>query len=87
MHPKVKNMIVVPNHKKVEIFIRIQICLISWMNFNYKESGGKKAFPYKLKHYYHVSKVENMIVVPNKKNSGDCYEYPSLSHFMDALLL
>ena len=39
----------------MEIIIRILICLISWMNVNYKESGGKETIPSELKHQYHVS--------------------------------
>ena len=31
--------------------------------------------------------MENMIVVPKKKKNEDYYEYRSLSHFMDELLL
>ena len=30
--------------KKMEIITSIQACLISWMNTNYKENGGKKSF-------------------------------------------
>ena len=48
--PNVENMIVVPNHKKKrEIITSIQDCLISRMNLNYKENGGKKRFSCKSK--------------------------------------
>ena len=30
-------------------------------------------------------KEENVFVVPNRKNNGDYYENPSLTHFMDKL--
>ena len=49
MYPNVENMIVVPIRKGTEIIMRIQVCFISRMNFNYKENGGKKTFFYKSK--------------------------------------
>ena len=50
MYPNMVNMIVVPNNKKkVEIITSIQVCLISQMNFDYKENGGKKSFSTKSK--------------------------------------
>ena len=50
-----KNMIAMPMTKRMEIVKGIQVCLISWMNFDYKENGGKKAFLVKPMHQYHVS--------------------------------
>ena len=44
-----ENMIVVPAAKKVEIVTSIQVCIISWMNFEYKENGGKNSFSYNSK--------------------------------------
>ena len=44
-----ENMIVVPITKKMEIIMSIQVCLISGMNINYKENGGKKRFSCKSK--------------------------------------
>ena len=40
----VENMIVVPIRKRLEIIMSIKAYLISWMNFDYKENGGKKNF-------------------------------------------
>ena len=135
----VENMIAKQITKRTEIVMGIQVCLISLMNFDYKEIGGKRAFLTNQKHQYHVSQCENKIVMPitkewsllwlskfvsflewtfikrkmverkaflanpkhkyrvsyyaehdckasNKKN-GDCYWYPSLSHFMEELWL
>ena len=55
MYPNMRNMIVMPITKRTEIIMSIQVCLISWMNFDYKENGGKKAFLANPKHQYHVS--------------------------------
>ena len=55
VYPKVENMIVMPITKRMEIVISIQVCLISRINFDYKENGGKKAFLPNPKHQYHVS--------------------------------
>ena len=37
------------NNKKIKIIMRIQVCLISRMNFNYEENGVKKSFSWKSK--------------------------------------
>ena len=51
MYPNEGNMIVVPITKGMEIIISIQVCLISRINFDYKEiSGKKKAILENLKH-------------------------------------
>ena len=55
MYPNEENMIVMPITRRLEIVRSIQVCLISWINFNYKENGGKNAFPANPKHQYHVS--------------------------------
>ena len=55
MYPNKENMIVAPITKRMEIFMGIQVCLISWMHINYKENGGKKAFPANPKHQYRAS--------------------------------
>ena len=55
VYPNVDNVIVLPVTKRVEIIMRIQVCLISQMYFDYKENGGKKAFPTNPKHQYRVS--------------------------------
>ena len=45
-----KNMIVMPITKSMEIVKGIKFCLISWMNLDHKEIGGKKAFLANPKH-------------------------------------
>ena len=50
-----ENMIAMPITKQMEIVVGIQVCLISWMDFYYKENGGKTAFLVNPKHQYHVS--------------------------------
>ena len=82
MYPNEVNMIVVPTTKRTEIVTGIQVCFISQTNFNYKESGERKAF---ITTNFVYPNEPNMIIVLNKKKNRDCYEYPSLSHFMDEL--
>ena len=48
-------MIVVLITNRMENIMSIQVFLISRMNINYKENGGKKAFLAVTKHQYHVS--------------------------------
>ena len=55
LYPNQENMIVTPITKKMKIVMSIQVCLISWMNFDYKENSGKKAFLANQKHQYNVS--------------------------------
>ena len=50
MYPNDVNMTIVPITKRIEIIISVQIRLISWMNIDYKENGGKKAFLANQKH-------------------------------------
>ena len=42
--PNEGRIIVVPTVNKMEIIMHFQVCLISWMNFDYKENGGNKSF-------------------------------------------
>ena len=78
-------MIVMPKTKRMEIIMNIQVCLISQMNFDYKENAGKKALLANPKCQYHVSQYgEHYCHAKNKKN-GYYYEYPSLTHLMDEL--
>ena len=59
----------VPITKRMEIIMSIQVCLISRMNFHYKENGGKKAFLANAKHQFHVSQCgEHDCSANNKKN-------------------
>ena len=63
----------------------IHISLISWMNFDYKENGGNKAFLANPKHQYHVSQYREHDCQANNKKNGDYCECPSLSRFMNEL--
>ena len=54
MYPNDENMIVVPNNKKKGDYCE-HVCLISWMNIDYKENDEKKNFLANPKHQYHVS--------------------------------
>ena len=47
--------------------MNIQVCLTSWMNFDYKENGGKKAFLANPKINIAYPNVENIIVMPITK--------------------
>ena len=85
MYPNVENMIVMPITKRMEIIMSIQVCLISWMNFDYKENGGKKAFLANPKHQYHVSQCGELDCCANNKKNGDYHVHPHLSNFTDEL--
>ena len=87
MYPNAQNMIAVPLTKRIEIIIGIQVWLFSWMNFDFKENGGKKGFLANPKHQCHVSQCGEHGCSANNKKNGDYYEYPSLSLFMDKLWL
>ena len=78
-------MIVVPITKRMEIIMSIQVCLISWKNFDYKEMAKKKAFLANPKQQYRISQCGEHDYHANNKRSKDCYEYPSLSHSSDKL--
>ena len=69
MYPNVENMIAMPITKGMEILRGIQVSLISWMNFDYKENGGNKAFLANPKHQYSISQCgEHDCYANNKKN-------------------
>ena len=40
-----RNMIAMPITKRMVIVMGILVCLVLWINFDYKENGRKKAFP------------------------------------------
>ena len=42
VHPNVENMIIVPITKRMKVIVGIQICLVSRINFDYNDNGGKK---------------------------------------------
>ena len=81
-HPNVENMIVVLIVKRMVIIMSIKVCLISWININYKDNGSKKTFSCKSK-ASSVSQCGELDCSANKKKNEDYYEYPSLSHFMN----
>ena len=78
-------MIAMPITKRMEFAIGIQVCLISWMNFEYMENAGKKAFLANLKDQYHVSQCGEHYCRANNKKNRYYFEYPSLSYFTDEL--
>ena len=63
LYPNVENMIVVPITKRMDVVMSTQVCLISWINFDYKENE-RKAFLANPKHQSRDPNVENMIVMP-----------------------
>ena len=69
MDPNEDNMIVVPIAKSIEIVMSIQVYLISWMNFDYEENGGKKALFAIPKHQYYVSQYEEHDCSANNKKN------------------
>ena len=78
-------MIVVPIAKIMEIITNIQVCLISWTNFDYEQNGIKKAVLANQKRQYRVSQCREHVCRANNKKNGDYYEYPSLSPFSNEL--
>ena len=73
VHPIMENMIAMPIAKIMEIVMGIQLCLISWMNFDFRENGGEEAVPANSKHQYRVSHFEEHDCFANNKKNGDCY--------------
>ena len=55
MYPNVGNMIAVLMTKQMEIISKIQVCFISWMNFDYNEMVERKAFITNPKHQDRIS--------------------------------
>ena len=45
----------------------IQVCLISWMNFDFEENGGMKSLLANLSHQYHVSQLGEHYCHANNK--------------------
>ena len=85
LNPYEEKIIVVPIMKRMEIVMSIQVCPVSWVNFDYEENGGKKAFPENPKYQYHVSQYGELDCCDNNKENGDYHAHPCLSHFMDEL--
>ena len=59
----------------------IQGCLISQMNFDYKEYDGKKRFSRKSKALILCTQWGEHDYIANNKKNRDYYKYPSLPHF------
>ena len=85
VYPIMENIISMPITKRMEMVMGIQVCLISRMNFDYKENGGNKAFPTDLKHQYRISQYGEHDCCANNKKNGYYYKYPNLFHFTDKL--
>ena len=85
MYPNMENMIAMPITKIMEIAMGIQVCLISWMNFDYEDTGGKKAFLASPKHQYRVSRYREHDCCANNKKTRDYYVHPCLCYVMDEL--
>ena len=88
MHSNVENMIVVPNHERKEIIVRINVYLIPCMDFDNEEIGGKKKL-FLLNQSINIVYLnkENVVTVPNHKQNRDYYKNSSLSHFMHEFCL
>ena len=68
MYPKGENMIMVPIRKRMKIITSILVCLISSLNFDYKENGLKKSFFFQIQSINTVyPNREYVIVEPIKK--------------------
>ena len=80
-------MVVVPITIRIEIIVHVQFCLISQINFDYKENGRQKTFLANSKHQYRVSQCGEHGCSANNKNNRDYYEYPNLSHCTDEFFL
>ena len=85
VYPNMKNMIAMPLAKRMEIVMGVHVCLISRMNFNYKEIGERNAFLVNPKYQYHVSQCGEHDWWANNKNRGDYYKYQRLSYFTNQL--
>ena len=85
MYPNEENTIVVPITKRKKIVMSIQVCLISWVNINFKESGGKKSFSCESKALKSCIPMRQHDYTAHNKKNRDCYEYPRLSHVIDEL--
>ena len=48
-----------------------EVCLIWWINFDYKENGGEKAFLANPKHQYCASQWRENYCSANNKKNGD----------------
>ena len=81
VYPTVENMIVVPITKIMEIMMSIQVCLISRININYEENGGKKAFLANPTHLYPVSQCgEHDCNIVNEKNGDTSFSLSMDKH-------
>ena len=62
-----EKMIAILITKRMDNVMGIQVCLISWMNFDHNKNGQKKAVLANPKSNIRYPKVENMIVMPITK--------------------
>ena len=74
--------------KRIEVIIRTQVWLIWWINFDYKENGGKKIFSWQIKAIISCIPIRRTWLYYSKtKKNGDYYENLSLTYFLDELWL
>ena len=71
----------------MEVIASIQVCIISWLNFDYKENGGQKVFLTHSEHQYHVSQYREKDCSAKSQKNEDYYENPSLAYFTEELWL
>ena len=73
------------NKKKNGDCYGYQVCLISWINIDYKRNSGEKSLSYKSEAQYCLSQLGEHHCNANNKKNGNYYEYLNLSHFMNEL--
>ena len=82
VHRNIENKVVVLA-KRMEIIISIQACLISRMNFNYKENGGKKKlFMRNQSINIMYPNEENVFIVSNCERADSITRIQILSYLM-----
>ena len=85
MYSNEKNMIALPITKRMQTMMSVPVCLIPWMNINYKENGGMNSFSCKSKVSTSCIPMGEHVDVANHKISRDYYAHPCLSDSIDEL--
>ena len=80
-------MIVVPNTKRMKNIMRIQVCLIWKMNFDYMLNGGEKSFSCQAKAPISCTQWGQRDFSAQSQKNEYYYENPSLSYLKDELWL
>ena len=65
--------------------MRIQVCIVRWMNFDSQENGGKKSFLPKHSTNAIYPNENNMFIGPKHDKNRDYYENLSLSYSTNKL--